>query len=190
MHLVLGSTSKARSYLLQELGVSFTVRSPSFDERLVPLNSDPVAYCQELALKKNISLASLNLQEVIITCDTIVYCGGKILNKPLDYKEAFKMLQFLSGKKHQVLSALCVGIGDDRKVNHEITEVEFNHLTDLQIEKFLLDPHYIHRSGSYTLSGKGSLLVKKIHGSYENVIGLPFNLLEKMLNHWGLSLWD
>jgi len=189
MALILGSTSSARAELLKKLGLDFKIIAPSFDERSIPLSDDPISYCRLLSLKKNESILK-DPNDVVITCDTIVALGSLILNKPQDYHEAMNMIQMLSGKTHIVISALTLAHRNELIQNHEITEVTFHSLNTSQIETFLQDPHFIHRSGAYTLTGKGGLIVKSIQGSYENVIGLPFNTLENLLSKWDLSLWD
>lgn len=190
MRLVLGSTSKARAELLKQLRLNFKLASPTFDERSLPYKGDPIDYCKELALLKNRSICSKDPQDALITCDTIVWCKNRVLNKPQSYQEAASMLEFLSGSTHQVFSGLSVYYQGEYKTSHEATTVEFNTLCSKQINLFLQDPLYIQRSGAYTVTGIGALLVKSIQGSYENVIGLPINSLESLLNQWNISLWD
>jgi septum formation protein len=190
MALILGSTSSARADLLKNLKANFSIRAPQFDESSLDFAGDPVAYCEELALQKNLSILSTNSQEVILTFDTVVYCENTVFNKPLDYQDAYEMLKFFSGKKQQVITGICVSKGNERFIAHETTDIEFNILDEHKIKKYLLDPQYLQCSGSCTLSGMGSLLIKSIQGSYENVIGIPLNTLEMLLNRWGLSLWD
>lgn len=189
MKLVLGSTSVARFNLLKQLGLTFTTKSPNFDEKSLSYAGDPVVYVKDLAYLKNESL-SKNQDEIVITCDTIVFFEDKVFNKPTSYEEAFTMLKALSGKTHQVISGLCCASYDKLFIDHACTTVTFNNLSDEYIELFLQDPGYLSRSGAYTLTGKGALLIKSIEGSYENVIGLPFNTLSSLLNHWHISLWD
>ena len=100
------------------------------------------------------------------------------------------MIQALSGSTHEVITGVCVSDLERVFVSHESTFVTFNDLTDDQIQIFLQDPLYMNRSGAYTLSGKGALLIKSLKGSYENVIGIPFNTLNELLGKWDLSLWE
>jgi septum formation protein len=190
MTLILGSTSRSRIELFKGLGLDFRTVNPNFDERSYAYLGDPIQYCSILSLKKNQAIPKTNPLDLVITCDTIVFFEGQILNKPLDYLDAKQMLQKLSGKKHQVLSGITISKDHEYLTSCEITDVTFHPLTVKQIELFLKDPHFIHRSGSYTLSGRGALLIKSLDGSYENVIGVPFNTLENLLNKWNLSLWD
>ena len=190
MPLILGSTSSARVQLLKNLGLDFEIRAPSFDERTHPFSGNPHQYTEELSLKKNESILKKSPQELVVTCDTIVYCDKQVLNKPIDYQDAFSMLKLLSGKKHKVISGITLAKDNQILTGSETTDVEFHPLSDTQIEQFLKDPHFIHRSCSYTLSGLGALLIKSIEGSYENVIGIPFNTFETLLQKWNLSLCD
>jgi septum formation protein len=189
MALILGSSSFARQALLKGLGVDFKVCASSFDERSVSENQDPYTYSKILASKKNEILQPQFPQDVILTLDTIVYLEGKIFNKPKDFDDAFFMLKKLSGKSHQVITSCAVFKKNQLLVDSETTQVKFNELSDEMIEIFLSDPHFIHRAGSYTVTGRGALLVESMNGTYENVIGFPFNTVEKLLNQFGESLW-
>jgi len=190
MVLILGSSSFARKSLLKGLGIDFLTQASSFDERSIPESYEPKTYSKILASKKNEVLQQIYPNDVILTLDTIVYFENQIFNKPIDYQDAFSMLKKMSGKKHQVITACCVYSGGKTLLDTESTEVTFNLLSDEMIEIFLTDPHFIHRAGSYTLQGRGALLVESIQGSYENVIGFPFNTVEKLLNQFGESLWS
>lgn len=189
MSLVLGSTSSARIKILKNLGIEFETRVPLFDERSHPLSDDPVDYCQKLAYLKNLSLQKTP-REIVITCDTIVYHAGRIYNKPTSYEDAFSMLKALAGSTHEVISALSVAHEGQILSSSERNLVTFHPLSDEQIEKFLQDPSYMHRSGAYTVTGHGALIIKQIEGSYESIIGLPLNSLETLLQNWNLSLWE
>ena len=189
MKLILGSTSTARCQLLKSLGLEFEVQSPKFDERSFAYAGDPVLYAKDLAYLKNESIDKSD-DHIVITCDTIVFHENEVFNKPQSYDEAFHMLKKLSGSTHQVISGMCCASKSKLFVAHDVTKVTFHRLSDEQIEKFLEDPAYLSRSGSYTLTGKGALLIKALEGSYENVIGLSFNTLSSLLNHWHISLWD
>jgi septum formation protein len=189
MRLILGTTSSARIKILKNLGIEFQTRSPDFDERSHPLSDDPYKYCQDLAVFKNQSLVSA-ADELCITCDTIVYASGKIMNKPQDYQEAFFMLKTLSGTTHEVITSVCASHKNQTLASCEKNKVTFHTLSDQQIENFLQDPQYVHRAGAYTITGKGALLIKSIEGSYESIVGLPLNAIETLLQTWDTSLWD
>lgn len=189
MKLILGSTSSARALLLKELGLEFETKSPNFDERTLEFNGNPSQYVKDLAYSKNDSIVK-KPGDLVITCDTVVYIDQKVFNKPESYDEAYKMIQALSGSTHEVITGVCVSDLERVFVSHESTFVTFNDLTDDQIQIFLQDPLYMNRSGAYTLSGKGALLIKSLKGSYENVIGIPFNTLNELLGKWDLSLWE
>lgn len=189
MKLILGSTSVARYKILKQLGLEFETQSPNFDERSLVYDGDPIVYAKNLAYLKNQSL-SKNHNELMITCDTIVFFENKVFNKPLSYEEAFSMLQSLSGQTHEVISGLCCASYDQVFTDHDVTKVTFHQLSDEHIELFLQDPAYLGRSGAYSLTNKGALLIKSIEGSYENVIGLPLNTLSSLLSNWHISLWD
>lgn len=189
MSFILGSTSSARIKILTNLGVEFSIRSPLFDERSLPFLKDPVDYTSKLALFKNQSIEK-SPHEIVCTCDTIVYLKDRVLNKPTSYEEAFEMLECLSASEHQVITAISLAHKGEMISSCEINQVYFKKLSKDQIEKFLEDPLYLHRAGAYTVTGKGALLIDKINGSYESIVGLPLNTLESLLNSWDISLWD
>ena len=189
MKLILGSTSSARALLLKGLGLSFETKSPNFDERSLEFNGNPIQYVKDLAYSKNSSIIK-NPGDLVITCDTVVFVENKVFNKPESYEEAYQMIRSLSGTTHEVITGVCVSDHERVFVSHESTSVTFNNLTNEHIEIFLQDPLYLHRSGAYTLSGKGALLIKSLKGSYENVIGIPFNTLNELLGKWDLTLWE
>lgn len=190
MAFILGSSSFARQALLKGLGIDFKVCASCFDERSISEDLDPYSYSRLLALKKNEILQVQFPSDLILTLDTIVYFDQKIFNKPKDYADAFLMLKTLSDQTHQVITSCAVFKNNKLLIDSETTYVKFHPLSDEKIEFFLTDPHFIHRAGSYTVSGRGSLLVEHITGSYENIIGFPFNTVEKLFNQFGESLWS
>lgn len=189
MQLILGSSSSARYFLLKQLGLDFDVQSPNFDERSLSYNGDPYLYVKDLAYLKNESIEK-KPNQIVITCDTVVFHNAEIFNKPCCYKEAFEMLKKLSDSTHEVITGMCCASSDQFFTSYASTKVTFHKLNDEQIEKFLEDPSYMSRAGAYTVTGKGALLIKSLDGSYENVIGLCFNTLSSLLNHWQISLWQ
>ena len=127
---------------------------------------------------------------IIISADTVVYLD-KIMGKPKDYNEGFEMLKSLSGKAHSVFTGICIIDRDSKKkvVDYEETIVEFNELTDDLIKRYLNTGEFADKAGAYAIQGYGELFVKAIHGSYNNVKGLPLNKLNNLLTkHFSLNL--
>ena len=118
---------------------------------------------------------------VIIGCDTVVSKDELILGKPKDRKDASLMLKTLSGNEHQVLSGVALIKGDKAVVSHEVTKVYFDDLSEKEIEDYIASGESDDKAGAYGIQGLASKFVKKINGCYFNVVGLPVNLLYRML---------
>jgi septum formation protein len=127
---------------------------------------------------------------LIIAADTVVYLD-KIMGKPKDEKEAFEMLKALSGKSHYVFTGICIidSIESKKIVDYEKTKVVFNDLTHDFIKRYLNTKEYIDKAGAYGIQGYGELLVKEIHGCYNNVKGLPITKLNTLMTkHFSQNL--
>lgn len=127
---------------------------------------------------------------LIIAADTIVYLD-EIMGKPNDETEAYKMLSLLSGKTHYVFTGICIIDTESSKkiVDYEKTQVVFNELTEGLIKRYLKTYEYLDKAGAYGIQGYGELLVKEIHGCYNNVKGLPIAKLNNLLSkHFSYDL--
>lgn len=127
---------------------------------------------------------------LIIAADTIVYLD-EIMGKPKDETEAYKMLSLLSGKTHYVFTGICIIDTESSKkiVDYEKTQVVFNELTEGLIKRYLKTYEYLDKAGAYGIQGYGELLVKEIHGCYNNVKGLPIAKLNNLLSkHFSYDL--
>ncbi len=172
--LILASKSPRRRYLLKQAGLSFSVIPSDIDETTVPLSS-PEVYVRVLAEAKAEYIAKKYRQKWVIGADTIVVKDGTVLGKPGSIHEARSMLKQLSGQAHQVFtgySVLCKA--KHRKFSETVqTEVLFKNLTDEEIEWYIHTKEPFDKAGAYAIQGLGTFLVKRINGSYTNVVGLP-----------------
>ena len=180
MDLILASKSPRRYEILKNLGYDFSVIVADVDENCD--NTNPAEYVKELAYKKAKAIADTAKKEcVVIGCDTVVAIDDKILGKPVDKGDAENMLKMLSGKKHSVFSGLCVIKGEKFLVDYCKTDVYFDKLSQDDIDKYLTEENVYDKAGSYAIQGKAAVFINKIDGDYFNVVGLPVNLLHKML---------
>ncbi len=177
---ILASGSPRRRDILLELGANFRVITAEVDENL-SADLPPELLVQELALLKGSAVAKTHTDIPVISADTVVYAGGKILGKPRDAGEAFQMLKSLSGKKHEVYTGICVTLGAKAVSDYEKTVVEFHNLTDSDINKYISTGEPFDKAGAYGIQGKGMLLVKGISGDYFNVVGLPAAKLRHLI---------
>lgn len=191
MHkILLGSKSPRRQEILRYFHLPFEIESPDFDEVSISFEGNPENYVIAIAEGKGKSLQSQYPDHVIITADTIVMHQERPLLKPTDEKDAMSMLKNLSGQTHHVYTAVSVHYKDQVHTDVGKTAVAFNHLTDKQIERYLQSAHGIDKAGSYGGQEIGSLLIDSIDGSFYNLIGLPVNILNRLLNQVGIDLWD
>jgi len=172
--LILASKSPRRKYLLEQAGLSFSIIPSDFDENTVSL-STPEEYVKVLAESKANDIAKKNPQSWVIGADTVVLIDGTILGKPGSKKEARKMLYKLSGNTHQVLTGYAIQCINKNHIFSEtiVTDVTFKHLTNEEINWYITTTEPFDKAGAYAIQGLGTFLVRKIHGSYTNVVGLP-----------------
>ena len=184
MKVVLASASERRQELLSRIIDKFDIIVSNFDEELVKFNGDVEKYVLGIAEGKALNvLNSVNEESIIIAADTIVVNNNTILGKPKDEEDAYNMLKSLSGKKHRVYTAIVVANSNTKIIKKECvyTEVEFDELTDEEILKYISTKEPMDKAGAYGIQGFGGVFVKKINGCYYNVVGLPLNLLHRIL---------
>lgn len=181
--ITLASASPRRLELLKKLDLNVTVKKPNVDETFDP-QKNIIDNGIEIALKKLNYIKNNNPDDKwIIAADTFIEINDNILGKPKDYSDAFNMLKLLSNKIHNVITAVTVYSKKvDITLNEvDITEVEFNNLSDSDIRSYLDYNEWIDAAGAYKIQEKGEILVKKINGSFSSVMGLPINLIYGML---------
>lgn len=197
-HLILGSGSPQRKRLMEEAGYRFNVIRPDDSAECGICSScGPATLVVDLALRKAADvarqLAELPSAEqsasLIIACDTVAECGGTILGKPKDEDHAQEMLQLLSGTVHRVYSGLClwpVAMASPlRPIETEVatTELKMDAIDDGEIEEYLETGLWRGKAGAFGLQDRTNWL-HIVEGTESNVIGLPMELLQKMLGPW------
>jgi len=172
--LILASKSPRRRYLLEQAGLSFSVIPSDIDETAIPL-SPPEIYVKVLSEAKAESIAKKYPEKWVIGADTIVLKDGVVLGKPGSIDEARSMLKKLSGEIHQVFTGYSILCKSKNRIFSETvqTEVLFKNLTDEEIEWYIHTKEPFDKAGAYAIQGLGTFLVKRINGSYTNVVGLP-----------------
>lgn len=184
MRYILASASERRQELLHRVIEDFDILVSDFNEEEIAFQGDIEKYVIELAEGKALDVARrIDEDAVIIAADTIVSLDNYILGKPKDELDAFKMLKLLSGKSHRVYSAVVVINTKDNKIQKKslYTEVKFSDLTDDEIKQYIYTKEPLDKAGSYGIQGYGGVFVEYINGCYYNVVGLPLNMLNKML---------
>jgi septum formation protein len=178
--LVLASASPQRRAILAQLGVEFTIRVPEGVEELE--SGPPHELALENAYRKASAVAASGSAEgPVLGVDTVVALGARVYGKPADHEEARATLTALAGRRHAVISGLCL-IEDGRsRTSAAQTAVEFRPLSDRLIDWYLASGEWRERAGGYAIQGRGAALVAAIDGDYLNVVGLPVATLLELV---------
>jgi septum formation protein len=173
-NLILASQSPRRRYLLEQAGLTFSVMPSKFDESSVH-STDPVQLVLVLAEAKANEIADKHPDAWVIGADTIVTIDNSILGKPENSAEARQMLKRLSGQTHSVHTGFAIVCKKKQVslVESVETEVTFKSLTNPEIEWYIQTGEPFDKAGAYAIQGIGTFLVRRINGSYTNVVGLP-----------------
>ena len=180
--IVLASGSPRRQAYLTEMGLSFCVVPASIEEKCAS-GENPIQYIQRLAKEKALCVAAQYPESWIVAADTVVCLDDMLLEKPLDKEDAVKMLLTLSGREHIVRTALCLHNSEKlvSKICSVSTRVAFWDFTEDVARAYLDSGEPMDKAGSYGIQGQGAFLVRQIHGSYSNVVGLPLYEFIEML---------
>ena len=182
--IILASNSPRRKQFLSDLGLTFTVKPANVNEEY-PSQLQGKDIALYIAQQKASVFNNLNVNEIIITCDTIVWIDNEALGKPENSDDAKKMLQQLSGKTHEVISAVCIKSNQKEKLFYDVTEVTFNTLNSLDIDYYVDTFKPFDKAGSYGIQEWIGLIgIEKINGSYTNVVGMPMEKLYNELMKW------
>jgi len=178
--LILASNSPRRKQLLEDAGFKVTVVANQVSETF-PDHLDPASVAEYLARKKAGQFDSTE-SGIILTADTIVTLGDRILGKPADYEEGFALLRLLSGKGHDVITGVCLRQGDRLVSFDDLTRVVFKDLSDEEIDYYLTRYFPYDKAGAYGIQEwLGMIAVERIEGSYYNVVGLPVHKVCQVL---------
>lgn len=187
MDIILASASPRRQQLFRELGLPFRVVEPvGVTEQLDGL--PPVSLAMENAKRKACSVAALFPDALVIGADTLVVRGAQIFGKPSSLEEADAMLRELAGKRHEVITGVCLihRPVDLELLFHEVTVVWMRPLTDAERQRYLGLINPLDKAGAYAIQEHGDRIIERIDGSYTNVVGLPIERLRASLEKLGL----
>jgi len=180
--IILASKSPRRQELLQLMGIDFKVVLKEVDESY-PAGLAPHEVALHIAEKKAHAFDEILTNEIVITSDTIVVVDEQILGKPESEAHAFKILSQLSGRKHEVITAVSLLSTKGLHSFFDITEVYFKALTDEQINYYISTGQPMDKAGAYGIQEWIGLIgIEKIVGSYTNVVGLPTEKLYEQLS--------
>ena len=185
---ILASASPRRRELLREAGYNFEVVSPTVEE----MGHDWLTV-RELttwnASRKATCVSTTAPDAVVLAADTLVTIDGEVLGKPADFDNAIEMLRRLSGRGHEVWTAVRISHGASGKSEsfHEISGVYFRALNDAAIRAYLVKIDPLDKAGAYAAQGYGREIIERIDGSYTNVVGLPMEKTTAVLRSFGVK---
>ena len=187
MNVILASQSPRRRELLGLTGLDFTVRVADIDESMDP-KAAPFDEVARVSRLKALAV-SRDPGDVVIAADTIVVCEGRVLGKPRDEEDAFRILSLLSGRHHEVMTGMTV-VKDDEIITHtEVTKIHFRDLHPDEIRAYIASGAPMDKAGAYGIQGGAALFADEMVGDYYNVMGLPVCRLAMILRSLGLPIW-
>ena len=185
--LILASESPRRRELLSAVGIPFRVIPSGVDE--TPVRGElPARFARRAARDKGMWVAGRHPGSFVLSADTIVVTGGKILGKPRNRADARRMLSLLAGREHKVYTAvslLCAASGYEES-GIEVSRVRFRALTPGEVAGYARTGECDDKAGAYAAQGAGMLLIDRVAGSFTNVVGLPMTRVVAMLRRAGL----
>ena len=189
MKLILGSGSPRRKELLAQLGI--------IPDAILPpdINEDPAKgelprpYCARLAREKAAAVPA-GPDDIILTADTTVALGRRILGKPADAGEAARFLTDLGGRRHQVITAIAVRRGDKIWSRESVSAVKMKRLSDAELNTYLASGEWEGKAGAYAIQGAAGAFIPWISGSFTGIVGLPLAETAALLAAAGYPVWN
>lgn len=183
--LILASQSPRRSQLLREAGFNFSIQACDIDESFPP-DMPAEAVAPWLARRKAHAAAHLiQDREIVLAADSVVILDGVIYNKPADYADAFRMIRLLSGRQHTVITGVCLLAKEQEKTLAGVTKVWFAELSDEEIDYYIRTCNPFDKAGAYGAQDWiGHCKITRIEGTFQNVMGLPVNLVYEALREF------
>lgn len=185
---ILGSGSPRRKELLAQIGVvPDEIRAPDIDES--PLKQElPRPYCARMAREKAAAVPCA-ADDIVLCADTTVALGRRILGKPENVAEAERFLRLMSGRRHKVITAVCVRRGDDVWERDVQSTVQMKVLSDNELRGYLATGDWQGKAGGYGIQGPAGALIPWISGSFTGIVGLPLAETAGLLEAAGVATW-
>jgi len=190
VQLVLASASPRRQVLLQQAGIVFRKQVAEIDE--TPLDNEAAEdYVMRLALEKARAVRQHSATGglPVLGADTAVVVDGRLLGKPESLAHAREMLQLLSGREHQVMTAVAL-VGDREAVQLSTSRVWFRPLSENEIDEYWRTGEPQDKAGAYAIQGVGAIFVERLEGSYTGVMGLPLYETYQLLQDFGIHVLE
>jgi len=187
--IILASASPGRKLLLEQIGLKFKIVPSDFKEDYSQ-KLKPKALAKKLSFGKAKTVAEKHKGAIIIGADLFVVFKDKLMGKPKDKKDAYRMLNELNGKCHSVITGITVmDSGTGKYLSKAVeTKLYLKKLTPAEIKAYVATGEPIGKGGGYAIQGLGAVLIKKVVGDYTNIIGLPISELTEMLKEFGVKV--
>jgi septum formation protein len=183
--IVLASSSPRRRHLLEMLGIDHDVVPADVAEVQEP-GEAPATMALRLARVKAETVARARPDVPVLAADTVVVIDDDVLGKPVDEKDARRMLRRLSGRSHVVITAVALVLPDGKTLErHDVTQVWFRLLSSEAITEYVATGEPLDKAGSYGVQGYGAVLVDRVEGDFFSVMGLPLRLVVELLDAAG-----
>lgn len=198
--IYLASRSPRRRELLKQIGIAFEVvllredsrRSIDVDES--PLGHEqPAAYALRVACAKAATAAHYTGRRAqsarpVLAADTTVVCEGRIIGKPVDGEDAMRILKALSGREHEVITAVAVAAADRLEHATSVSRVWFRELAHDEIRRYVATGEPLDKAGAYAIQGRAASFAPRIEGSFSGIMGLPLAETAELLRKFGVSV--
>ncbi|HEY7744120.1 MAG TPA: Maf family protein [Burkholderiales bacterium] len=199
--IYLASRSPRRRDLLKQIGVPFELlllredlrRGPDVDETPLPDESPGVYVLRMAGVKVNTAVRQIAYrglpQKPVLAADTTVVFDDRIIGKPENAEEAARMLRTLSGREHQVLTAVALALRDQVETQISVSSVWFQELADADIRRYVATGEPLDKAGAYAIQGRAGAFVTRITGSYSGIMGLPLAETAELLKRFDIPVW-
>lgn len=196
MRYILASASPRRKELLSQIGLEFEIAPAGCKEETA--FTQPADIVMDLARKKAAATArerpGVTGTEIIIGADTAVAVSGRILGKPKDKEDAYRMISMLQGKSHKVYTGVCLllrgGGRDEERCFYEETEVAMHPVNEEERRAYAETGEPLDKAGGYAIQGRSAVFIKEIRGDYNNVVGLPLARIYQELRKLGVDIYS
>ena len=187
--IILASTSPRRQELMSRLKIDFEIVDSGYDEDM-SLKKTPITLAKFLSLGKAKAVADRYKNSIIIAADTFVAFENKVMGKPHTAEVATKMLRSLSGKTAQIITGLAIIDTTTNKCFSEVEvgKVKFKKLSKSEIENYIKSGECLDRAGAFEVQGLGGVMIEKISGDFNSIVGLPLFKVAKILTKLGVKI--
>ena len=199
--IYLASRSPRRRDLLKQIGVPFELlllredlrRGADVDETPLPDESPGVYVLRMAGAKVNTAVRQIAYrglpQKPVLAADTTVVFDDRIIGKPENAEDAVRMLRTLSGREHQVLTAIALALRDQVETQISVSSVRFQELNDADIRRYVATGEPLDKAGAYAIQGRAGAFVTRITGSYSGIMGLPLAETAELLKRFDIPVW-